>query len=49
MTTTPDNNQVTRRQFMTRAAKAGVSIAAAGAVGFWFHDTRGPGPSTEQD
>ena len=49
MTIDPDNNDVTRRQFMTRAAKAGVSIAAAGAVGFWFHDTRAPGPATEQD
>ena len=49
MTIDPQNNDVTRRQFMTRAAKAGVSIAAAGAVGFWFHDTRGPGPSTEQN
>ena len=49
MTIDPDNNDVTRRQFMIRAAKAGVSIAAAGAAGFWFHDTRGPGPSTLQD
>ena len=46
MTIDPDNNDLTRRQFMTRAAKAGVSIVAAGAAGFWFHDTTGPGPST---
>ena len=49
MTIDPDNTDVTRRQFMTRAAKAGFSIAAAGAVGFWFHDTRGPEPLTEYD
>lgn len=34
---------------MTRAAKAGVSIAAAGAAGFWFHDTTGPRPATENE
>ena len=39
----PDKMDLTRRQFMTRAAKAGVSIAAAGAAGLWFHDSRGPG------
>ena len=49
MTIDPDNNNLTRRQFMARAAKAGVSIAAAGAAGFWFHDTRGPGPATENE
>ena len=40
-----DKMDLTRRQFMTRAAKAGVSIAAAGAAGLWFHDSRGPGRS----
>ena len=43
----PDKHDLTRRQFMTRAVKAGVSIAAAGAAGFWFHDARGPGRSIE--
>jgi uncharacterized protein (DUF362 family) len=43
----PEKNDLTRRQFMTRAVKAGVSIAAAGAAGFWFHDSRGPGRSKE--
>jgi uncharacterized protein (DUF362 family) len=43
----PDNNDLNRRQFLTRAAKAGVSIAAAGAAGFWFHDSRGPDRSKE--
>ena len=43
----PDKNDLTRRQFMTRAVKAGVSITAAGAAGFWFHDSKGPGRSKE--
>jgi uncharacterized protein (DUF362 family) len=43
----PDNNDLNRRQFLARAAKAGVSIAAAGAAGFWFHDSRGPDRSKE--
>ncbi len=43
----PEKNDMTRRQFMTRAAKAGVSITAAGAAGFWFHDSKGPGRSKE--
>ncbi len=43
----PDNNDLNRRQFLARAAKAGLSIAAAGAAGFWFHDSRGPGRSKE--
>ena len=42
-----DKNDLTRRQFMTRAVKAGVSITAAGAAGFWFHDSKGPGRSKE--
>jgi uncharacterized protein (DUF362 family) len=45
----PDKTNLTRRQFMTRAAKAGVSIAAAGAAGFWFHDPGGPGGSEENE
>ncbi len=43
----PNKKDWTRRQFMTRAVKAGVSIAAAGAAGFWFHDPRGPVRSKE--
>ena len=31
-----------RRQFLTRSVKAAASIAAVGAAGLWFHDTRGP-------
>ncbi|MFC1880496.1 DUF362 domain-containing protein [Thermodesulfobacteriota bacterium] len=43
----PDKNDLTRRQFMARAVKAGGSIAVAGAAGFWFHDSNGPGRSKE--
>ena len=49
MNVDPDNNELTRRQFMTRVVKAGGSIAAAGAVGFWFHDSRGPDRSKEDE
>ena len=40
----PDSpsNAMNRRQFLARSAKAGASIAVAGAAGFWFHDTKGP-------
>ena len=43
----PDNNDLNRRQFLVRSAKAGLSIAAAGTAGFWFHDSRGPSRSNE--
>ena len=32
-----------RRQFLSRSAKAGISLAAACAAGLWFHDAEGPG------
>jgi uncharacterized protein (DUF362 family) len=31
-----------RRDFLARAAKAGVAVAAAGGVGLWLHDSQGP-------
>jgi uncharacterized protein (DUF362 family) len=34
---------------MTRVVKAGGAITAAGAVGFWFHDSAGPGRSKETE
>ena len=49
MNSVPEKNDLTRRQFMTRAIKAGGSIAAAGAIGFWFHDSRGPERSEESE
>ncbi len=47
MNTDPDKNDLTRRQFMTRAIRAGGVIAAASTAGFWFHDAGGPGQSSE--
>jgi uncharacterized protein (DUF362 family) len=37
-----------RRQFLVRSAKAGISIAAVSAAGFWFHDAKGPDRPAEQ-
>ncbi len=44
----PNRNGVNRRQFLDRLAKAGICIAAAGAAGFWFHDSKGPLSSVPQ-
>lgn len=38
----PNDSGLNRRQFLDRLAKAGISITAACAAGFWFHDTKGP-------
>jgi uncharacterized protein (DUF362 family) len=38
----PNRNGLNRRQFLDRLTKAGICIAAAGAAGFWFHDSLGP-------
>ena len=38
----------TRRQFLIRSAKAGASVVAAGAIGYWFYDSRAPEPSPDQ-
>jgi len=38
----PNRNGLNRRQFLDRLTKAGISITAACAAGFWFHDTKGP-------
>jgi len=38
-----ENNSINRRNFLIRSAKAGVSIAAACATGYWFYDPVGPG------
>ena len=43
MNSDPHSSDLNRRQFLARSAKAGISIAAACAAGFWFHDTKGPG------
>jgi uncharacterized protein (DUF362 family) len=41
--------EFTRRQFLVRSARAGASIVAAGAAGFWFYDTQPPTGSQRQD
>jgi uncharacterized protein (DUF362 family) len=41
----PNRNGLTRRQFLDRLTKAGISITAACAAGFWFHDSKGPASS----
>jgi len=37
----PKSNGLNRRQFLNRLTKAGISITAACAAGFWFHDSKG--------
>jgi len=44
----PNRDDVNRRQFLDRLAKAGICIAAAGAAGFWFYDSKGPLSSAPQ-
>jgi uncharacterized protein (DUF362 family) len=41
----PNKNALNRREFLTRSAGAGISVAAACAAGLWFHDSRGPASS----
>ncbi|MFH0792511.1 MAG: DUF362 domain-containing protein [bacterium] len=36
------NDRITRRRFLKRAAKSGLSIAAAGSLAYWLHDAVGP-------
>ena len=38
----PNSNGLNRRQFLNRLTKAGISITAACAAGFWFHDSKDP-------
>jgi uncharacterized protein (DUF362 family) len=42
--TEQNNIELSRRQFLSRAAKAGVSIAAAGAISYALYDPEGPTP-----
>jgi uncharacterized protein (DUF362 family) len=37
-----NNDQISRRRFMARLTKAGISMAAACALGYFFHDPTGP-------
>lgn len=44
-----DNNErIGRRRFIKRMTKAGISVAAAGALGYAFYDTEGPSGSLEK-
>lgn len=38
-----------RRDFLARAAKAGLSVAAASAAGLWLHDRNPPAPPDESE
>jgi uncharacterized protein (DUF362 family) len=42
-----NNHHLNRRQFITRSAKAGASILAAGSISYWFYDSDGPRPLPE--
>ncbi|MHC1726416.1 MAG: DUF362 domain-containing protein [Syntrophobacteraceae bacterium] len=37
-----------RRDFLVRSAKAGIALAAAGAIGYFLHDSIGPGVAVEK-
>ena len=43
----PVNDAIARRDFMIRAAKAGLVAAAAGTAGLLIHDRRGPQPTNK--
>jgi len=42
MTNPHDRAAISRRDFLSRAAKAGAAIAATGVVGYWLYDRTGP-------
>jgi uncharacterized protein (DUF362 family) len=42
-----NNDDLNRRQFMARSAKAGVSILAACSISYWFYDSAGPAISAQ--
>jgi len=44
MTDQTIHSQATRREFMIRCAKAGISVAAACGMGYGFYDALGPKP-----
>jgi len=47
----PNSNSedLNRRQFLNRLAKAGICVSAACAAGFWFHDAKGPAASANKE
>jgi uncharacterized protein (DUF362 family) len=42
------HRDINRRQFIVRSAKAGASILAAGSISYWFFDSTGPAPQTQE-
>ena len=41
------NEKFTRRQFLSRSAKAGAAVIAACGVGYWFYDSKAPVSSVD--
>ncbi|MGC9964305.1 MAG: DUF362 domain-containing protein [Syntrophobacteraceae bacterium] len=44
----PPQPEMNRRDFIVRSAKAGIALAAAGALGYFLHDPVGPGALAEK-
>ena len=42
MSSSPKQDGISRRDFLSRSAKAGVIIAATGSLGYWLYDGTGP-------
>ncbi|MHC4574409.1 MAG: DUF362 domain-containing protein [Planctomycetota bacterium] len=47
--TEPNRKELGRRQFLARAAKAGIAIAAAGAASYLLYDPTGPKPGIDTE
>ncbi len=47
--TEQNNIELPRRQFLSRAAKAGISIAVAGAISYALYDREGPTPGVSPE
>ena len=47
--TQQNNIELPRRQFLSRTAKAGISIAAAGAISYALYDPEGPTPGVSAE
>jgi uncharacterized protein (DUF362 family) len=49
MSLDPNSNPLDRRQFLGRLTKAGMAITVACTAGFWFHDSKGPTASKNEE
>jgi uncharacterized protein (DUF362 family) len=47
MTDSSHDRSINRREFLNRAAKAGLSITAATALSYWLYDPKGPAAPSE--